>query len=82
MRPSRHIDIRAALLRSPDGLTAKEIGIKLGADQGAIKSAIPFIYGVYIDRWLAPTGRGAPSAVYICIAVPEDTPPPEPRRKK
>ena len=74
MRPSRHNDIRAALLRFPDGLTAREIGIKLGAEQGAIKSAIPLIYGVYIDRWITTGGRGAPSAVYICIPVPENIP--------
>jgi len=80
MRPSRHNDIRGALLRSPDGLTAKEIAIKLGVEPGTIKSAIPLIYGAYIDRWITTSARGAPSAVYICIEVPEDTPPP--RTKK
>ena len=80
MRPSRHNDIRAALLRFPDGLTAKEIGIKLGAEQGAIKSAIPLIYGVYIDRWQHQIGRGKPAAVYMCVPVPDNTPPP--RKKK
>lgn len=82
MRPSRHNAIRAALLRAEDGLTAKEIGIKLDAGQGAITSAVPNIYGVYIDRWQHQIGRGKPAAVYMCVSVPDNTPPPEPRTKK
>ena len=76
MRPSRHNDIRAVLLRNEDGLTAKEIAIKIGMEQDAIKKALPNIYGVYIDRWLTNLGRGAASAVYVCVPVPEDTPKP------
>ena len=77
MRPSRHNDIRAALLRAEDGLTAKEIGVKLDTDRATIARTIPHIYGVYIDRWVATGGRGAPSAVYICVPIPGDTPRPK-----
>jgi len=76
MRPSRHNDIRAVLLRNEDGLTAKEIAIKIGMEQDAVKKALPNIYGVYIDRWLTNLGRGAASAVYICVPVPDNTPKP------
>ena len=76
MRPSRHDAIRAALLRAEDGLTAKEIGIKLDADCFTIRRAIPHIYGVYIDRWVTTGGKGAPSAVYVCVPIPENTPRP------
>jgi hypothetical protein len=82
MRPSRHNDIRAALLRAEDGLTTKELGIRLDATQEAIVKAIPLIYGVYIDRWQQQIGRGKPAAVYMCVPVPDNTPPPEPRKKK
>lgn len=74
MRPSRHNDIRAVLLRNEDGLTAKEIAIKIGMEQDAVKKALPNIYGVCIDRWLTNLGRGAASAVYICVPVPDNTP--------
>ena len=74
MRPSRHDAIRRTLLRAPDGLTAREIAIKLGVERGTVASAIPLIYGVYIDRWVPTDGRGASSAVYVCIEVPENTP--------
>jgi hypothetical protein len=73
MRPSRHNDIRSVLLRNEDGLTAKEIAIKIGMEQDAVKKALPNIYGVYIDRWLTNLGRGAASAVYICVPVPDNT---------
>jgi predicted transcriptional regulator len=73
MRPSRHNDIRNILLRNEDGLTAKEIAIKIGMEQDAVKKAIPNIYGVYIDRWNAPK-RGQYSAVYVCVPVPENAP--------
>jgi len=76
MRPSRHNDIRSVLLRNEDGLTAKEIAIKIGMEQDAVKKALPNIYGVYIDRWLTNLGQGAASAVYICIPVPDNTPKP------
>jgi hypothetical protein len=64
------------LLRNQDGLTAKEIAIKIGMEQDAVKKALPNIYGVYIDRWLTNLGRGAASAVYVCVPVPKDTPKP------
>jgi len=76
MRPSRHNDIRGVLLRNQDGLTAKEIAIKIGMEQDAVKKALPNIYGVYIDRWLTNLWRGAASAVYICVPVPDNTPKP------
>jgi len=76
MRPSRHNDIREALLRNEDGLTAKEISQKLLMDPNAVRRALPNIYGVYIDRWLTNLGRGAASAVYICVPVPDNTPKP------
>jgi len=76
MRPSRHNDIRAALLHFPDGLTAREIAIKLGVERGTVASAVPCIYGIYIDRWVPTGGRGTSSAVYVCIEVPENTPRP------
>jgi hypothetical protein len=62
------------LLRNEDGLTAKEIASKIDMDVEAVKKAIPNIYGVYIDRWLTNLGRGAASAVYICVPVPDNTP--------
>jgi len=74
MRPSRHNDIRAVLLRNEDGLTAKEIAAKMDAKPDAIRKALLNIYGVYIDRWLTNIGRGAASAVYICVPVPDNTP--------
>ena len=74
MRSSRHNDIRSVLLRNEDGLTAKEIAIKINMEQDAVKKALPNIYGVYIDRWLTNLGRGAASAVYICVPVPNNTP--------
>jgi predicted transcriptional regulator len=73
MRPSRHNDIRTVLLRNEDGLTAKEIASKIDMDVEAVKKALPNIYGVYIDRWLNNIGRGAPSAVYVCVPIPENT---------
>jgi hypothetical protein len=76
MRPSRHNDIREALLRNEDGLTAKEISQKLLMDPNAVRRALPNIYGVYIDRWLTNLKRGAASAVYVCVPIPEDTPKP------
>ena len=76
MRPSRHNNIRAILLRAEDGLTAKEIGLKLDTDRATIAKTMPNIYGVYIDRWIPTGGRGAPSAVYICVPIPKDTPKP------
>jgi hypothetical protein len=76
MRPSRHNDIRTVLLRNEDGLTAKEIAPKIDMDVEAVKKALPNIYGVYIDRWLTNLGRGAASAVYVCVPIPENTPPP------
>lgn len=76
MRPSRHNDIRETLLRNEDGLTAKEISQKLLMDPNAVRRALPNIYGVYIDRWLTNLGRGAASAVYVCVPIPEDTPKP------
>jgi predicted transcriptional regulator len=76
MRPSRHNDIRAILLRNEDGLTAKEISQKLHMDPNAVRRALPNIYGVYIDRWLTNLGRRAASAVYICVPVPDNTPKP------
>ena len=76
MRPSRHDAIRAALLRAEDGLTAKEIGVKLDSDCFTIRRAIPHIYGVYIDRWVTTNGKGSPSAVYVCVPIPENTPRP------
>jgi len=76
MRPSRHNDIREALLRNEDGLTAKEISQKLLMDPNAVRRALPNIYGVYIDRWLTNLGRGAASAVYVCVPIPEDIPKP------
>jgi hypothetical protein len=81
MRPSRHNDIRSVLLRNEDGLTAKEIALKIDMDVDAVKKAMPNIYGVYIDRWLTNLGRGAASAVYVCVPVPDNTPPPN-RSKK
>ena len=74
MRPSRHNDIRGVLLRNEDGLTAKEIAAKINSDPDAIRKALPHIYGVYIDRWLTNLERGAASAVYICVPVPDNTP--------
>jgi hypothetical protein len=77
MRPSRHDDIRATLLRASDGLTAKEIGIKMDADCFAIRRAISHIYGVYIDRWVSPAKQGTYAAVYMCVPIPENTPRPK-----
>ena len=76
MRPSKHNDIRAILLRNEDGLTAKEIGIKLDTDCFTIRRAIPHIYGVYIDRWIASPKQGPHSAVYVCVDVPNNCPRP------
>jgi predicted transcriptional regulator len=79
MSISKHKEIRDLLLQAEDGLTANEIAARLDADPNAVRRAIPDMYGVYIDRWIAPK-RGQYAAVYVCVPVPEDTP--KPRKEK
>ena len=76
---SRHQAIRDVLLAAEDGMTLKEIAGKLNVDIEAIRASIRNVWGVYIDRWTHAT-RGQHSAVYMCVAVPENAP--KPRRKK
>ena len=76
---SRHSAIRDILLNAEDGMTAGEIAARLDAEPHAIRRAIPDTYGVYIDRWNAPS-RGQYEAVYMCVKVPENTP--KPRSKE
>jgi hypothetical protein len=61
--------IRAALLREPDGLTAREIADEIDLPrQDVVEASLKGMDDVYIDRWL--NGK----AVYIAIPIPEDCP--------
>jgi predicted ArsR family transcriptional regulator len=76
---SRHNQIRELLLQAEDGMTANEIAARLDVRPSVIRQSLKTVYGVYIDRWVAPK-RGQYSAVYVCVEVPEDTP--KPRKEK
>jgi hypothetical protein len=79
MRKSRHVDIRAALLKAEDGLTRKELSELIGVEIDSIRRAVKSMPDVYIDRWLTK-GSGAPRPVYMAVEVPEDCPNPRTKR--
>lgn len=81
MRKSTHTDIREALRKTPDGLTAMAICAITGLRGDTVRRAMQSMPDVYIDRWeqTAKTkGYKATSwtPVYVAVDVPGDCPRP------
>jgi len=66
--------IRDALAQSPDGLTAKQLALMLGAEPSAISRSLALMPDTYIDRWVKTTGKY--TAVHCLAFVPDDCPHP------
>ena len=81
MRKSTHTDIREALRKTPDGLTAMDICAMTGLRGDTVRQAMPSMPDVYIDRWekTAKT-KGYKAtiwrAVYIAVPIPPNQPKP------
>jgi len=66
--------IRDALAQSPDGLTAKQLALRLDAEPSAISRSLTLMPDTYIDRWVKTTGKY--TAVHCLAFVPDDCPRP------
>ena len=66
--------IRDALDQAPDGMTAKQIALKLSVEPTAVSRALKLMPDVYIDRWFKSKSKYA--AVHCLAFVPEDCPHP------
>jgi hypothetical protein len=66
--------IRDALAQSPDGLTAKQLALMLGAEPSAISRSLSLMPDTYIDRW--EKSRSKYAGVHCLAFVPEDCPHP------
>ena len=66
--------IRDALRQSPDGMTAKQLAIMLGATPSGVSRSLALMPDVYIDRWIKTTRRYA--GVHCLAFVPADCPRP------
>lgn len=73
-------DIRKILRAHPDGLTVSELIFKMQCQDDQIRKALKAMPDVYIDRWVFPT-KGASSAVWCAVEVPEDCPRPSYRER-
>jgi len=66
--------IRDILAQVPDGMTTKQLALKLNVDQASVSRSLKLMRDVYIDRWQKTTSRY--SAVYCLASIPEDCPHP------
>ena len=66
--------IRDALAQAPDGLTAKQLALMLGAEPSAINRSLTLMPDTYIDRWVKSKSKHA--AVHCLAFVPDDCPHP------
>ena len=66
--------IRDALAQSPDGLTAKQLALMLGAEPSAISRSLSLMPDTYIDRW--EKSRSKYAGVHCLAFVPDDCPHP------
>jgi len=81
MRRSRHNQIREMLKDSTDGMTARELAIKLPIQRASINCALKKMPDAFIDRWEKAV-RGRYRAVYCLADVPEDCPYPKVRNER
>jgi predicted transcriptional regulator len=66
--------IRDILAQVPDGMTTKQLALKLNVDQASVSRSLKLMRDVYIDRWQKTTSRY--SAVHCLASVPENCPHP------
>jgi predicted transcriptional regulator len=66
--------IRDILAQVPDGMTTKQLAVKLNVDQASVSRSLKLMRDVYIDRWQKTTSRY--SAVHCLASIPEDCPHP------
>jgi len=66
--------IRDILAQVPDGMTTKQLALKLNVDQAPVSRSLKLMRDVYIDRWQKTTSRY--SAVHCLASIPEDCPHP------
>jgi predicted transcriptional regulator len=66
--------IRDILAQVPDGMTTKQLALKLNVDQASVSRSLKLMRDVYIDRWQKTTSRY--SAVHCLASIPEDCPHP------
>ena len=66
--------IRDILAQVPDGMTTKQLALKLNVDQASVSRSLKLMRDVYIDRWQKTTSRY--SAVHCLASIPKDCPHP------
>jgi len=66
--------IREALAQAPDGLTTRELALKLNVQQSSVTHSLKKMHDTYIDRWQKTATKYA--AVYCLAFVPDDCPHP------
>lgn len=74
--------IRKLLKENPDGMTARELAVKVYGDptsQAAVNKSLESMYEAYRDRWQPVEGKGRSqwAAVWCVVEVPEHCPRPE-----
>jgi delta-aminolevulinic acid dehydratase/porphobilinogen synthase len=71
--------VRKYLRENPDGLTARELAIRIFGDEGrqsGVNKSISAMPDVYRDRWARIPGAARYAAVYCIVEVPADCPHP------
>jgi len=66
--------IRNALAQAPDGLTPREVALKLGVEVSQINRSLALMPDVYIDRWTAFKSKY--TSVHCLAFIPDDCPHP------
>lgn len=80
MKRDLRAEIRALLLRHPDGMTVSRLTILTKATDKSVRHSLGSMPDVYIDRWEFPR-QGPLAAVYCAVEVPEDCPRPAGRKR-
>lgn len=66
--------IRDELAQAPDGLTPREVALKLGVEVSQINRSLALMPDVYIDRWIPFKNRF--TSIHCLAFVPDDCPRP------